>query len=266
MGFRSRSSEDSDGLACKLVSRILGNEAALTRMRENAGMNHRRFRPPRSFGLRLVLCFFCLLCVGLACLSHQMRQAEYQRQLVDRLEKNGVDVTYDYEYERGRLTRECAMQNTEVPPESKVYLWFRGLLGDDFFFEIAGLRVCRGDFKDEDVRSFCLIDPVEIIDLEGTGITDASLATLSNLPNLRVLTLDQTRISGNGLAHLSRLASLETLSLANCQLTDADVTPLMEMKNLKGLICYGNMISESQKLRLKSELPETRVAFENALW
>jgi uncharacterized membrane protein len=76
-------------------------------------------------------------------------------------------------------------------------------------------------------------------DLARTGITDASLETLSHFVHLRALHLEGTAISGNGLAKLKSLPELTYLNLSETEVTRAAIAPLQSMPNLRHLYLFG---------------------------
>ncbi len=68
-------------------------------------------------------------------------------------------------------------------------------------------------------------------------VTDASLAHLRPLENLRAVTLmDCPRLTDSGLVHLAALANLRSLTLGQCpRLTNAGLTHLTSLENLQSL-------------------------------
>ena len=74
--------------------------------------------------------------------------------------------------------------------------------------------------------------------LARTGITDASLETLSHFTHLRSLHLEGTKISGNGLAKLAGLSQLKYLNLSETKVTGAEVAPLKSMPTLRHLYLF----------------------------
>jgi internalin A len=72
---------------------------------------------------------------------------------------------------------------------------------------------------------------LQTLRLTGTGITDAGLAHLAGLDELRLLQLDGTKITDAGLAHLrGRLPNLKALLLHGTAVTDAGLAHLRGMR------------------------------------
>jgi hypothetical protein len=71
------------------------------------------------------------------------------------------------------------------------------------------------------------------------AITDAGLAKLKNLHDLRELNLDETHISDQGLSGLTHLLHLESLDLSSTRTTDAGVALLAKLPQLNRLVLGG---------------------------
>lgn len=102
----------------------------------------------------------------------------------------------------------------------------------------------------------------------GESTTDADLANLPPLPNLRMLYLDHasvtdnglvhlmngqpipelrfrnTAISDAGLAHLESIQGLERLQLVDTRVTEAGLATIAKLGNLKMLILYGPIVTD----------------------
>jgi uncharacterized membrane protein len=94
-------------------------------------------------------------------------------------------------------------------------------------------------FGDAQLLQFQKFEPYIIeADLARTGITDASLETLSHFTHLRALHLEGTAISGNGLAKLSGLSQLTYLNLSETKVTKAAIAPLQSMPTLRHVYLF----------------------------
>ena len=79
---------------------------------------------------------------------------------------------------------------------------------------------------------------------ENSGVTDAGLAHLEPLQELRSLQFDQaTRITNQGLAHLGKLARLDSLNLTNARVTD--LKGLESLTDLRILNLMGTPIGDA---------------------
>ena len=97
------------------------------------------------------------------------------------------------------------------------------------------------------------------LNLANTKVTDAGLAALAELPNLRVLHLEKTGIGDAGLAHLKNLQSLEYLNVYGTQVTDAGLAHLQGLKNLKSLYLWQSKVTDAGADSLRKALPTCKV-------
>ena len=94
-------------------------------------------------------------------------------------------------------------------------------------------------FGDTDLATLRPLAPQTVwLDLSGTGITDAGLATVAQFKNLTRLHLNRTRISDTGLKQLSGLQQLEYLNLYGTGVTDAGLQSLTSLKKLRTLYIW----------------------------
>lgn len=104
-----------------------------------------------------------------------------------------------------------------------------------------------------------LSDQVFALNLAGTKVTDAGLASLAKLPNLRILHLEKTAVSDAGLAHLKGLNGLEYLNLYGTQVTDAGLSQLEGLKNLKHVYLWQSKVTDDGAEKLRKALPTAKV-------
>lgn len=99
-----------------------------------------------------------------------------------------------------------------------------------------------------DAALFALLKPCALIvelDLSGVTLTDADLANVAGLKNLRRLNLARTAVTDAGLAHLKGLAQIESLNLFQTKITDAGLAQLSGLKNLKRLYVFESKVTEA---------------------
>jgi mono/diheme cytochrome c family protein len=97
------------------------------------------------------------------------------------------------------------------------------------------------------------------LNLANSKVTDAGLAQLGGLTNLRKLHLEKTGITDAGLAHLKGLANLEYLNLYGTQVTDAGLANLEGLKNLRSLYVWQSKVTDGGVDKLKKAIPEARI-------
>jgi hypothetical protein len=86
--------------------------------------------------------------------------------------------------------------------------WLRWLIGDKFFEHVVGAE------------------------LQGSRITDETLAVVARFPDLKGLSVINAAITDSGFAQLHRLHRLEILYMESVQITDAGLMHLTEVPSL----------------------------------
>ena len=115
-------------------------------------------------------------------------------------------------------------------------------------------------FGDTDLATLRPLAPQTVwLDLSGTGITDAGLATVAQFKNLTRLHLNRTKISDTGLKQLSGLQQLEYLNLYGTGVTDAGLQSLTSLKKLRTLYIWQTAVTAGGLERLRSTLPRLDV-------
>ncbi len=104
---------------------------------------------------------------------------------------------------------------------------------------IPGLRL--GPDADTFLSEPDWLEGIKVLELASWEwyITDATLARLEGLPNLRELSISRTGITNAGLAHLKGLKSLRALTLDSTSVTDDGLAHLKGMTNLRELELWG---------------------------
>lgn len=97
------------------------------------------------------------------------------------------------------------------------------------------------------------------LNLAGSKITDAGLAQVASLTNLRRLHLEKTAVTDAGLAHVKGLANLEYLNLYSTPITDAGLAHLAGLKNLRNLYVWQTKVTAEGAAGLKKSLPTVNI-------
>jgi len=124
---------------------------------------------------------------------------------------------------------------TNFGPESARSPWLRWILGED----VAAQGGC--------------------IEFDNSGLTDADLAQLSSLRQLRRLSLNNNPISDRGLAHLSKLSLLKNLSLDETNITDNGLKSLRACQSLEFLSLYRTRTTSAGVQSLRAALPRLNI-------
>lgn len=167
--------------------------------------------------------------------------------------------------------------------------WCRAYVGDEYlkyFDRVECVMLSSRTVNDDLATTLVDFAGLQELDLDNTQITDAGLAGLSRLPNLRVLHLDRTAVTSDGLAslrglpnleelylmkskvsdfgleYLARLPKLELLYLDQTQVTDVGLERLDESTNLRCLSLIGTRATKEWVARLQQKLPDCRIVFQ----
>ncbi|MEM1294893.1 MAG: c-type cytochrome domain-containing protein [Verrucomicrobiota bacterium] len=101
-----------------------------------------------------------------------------------------------------------------------------------------------------------IADQIAAVDIARTKVSDAGLATIGRMTNLRQLKVEKTNVSDAGLKHLSGLTSLEYLNLYGTQVTDAGLAHLTSLAKLTRLYLWQSKATSEGADKLKKNLPD----------
>ncbi len=86
---------------------------------------------------------------------------------------------------------------------------------------------------------------LNVLCLKGTNITDVGMKTIGVLKNLQNLFLDDTKITDDGLVELQGLENLKQLELSGTRITDEGLKTICELKTILGLNLGATRISDA---------------------
>jgi len=110
--------------------------------------------------------------------------------------------------------------------------------------ELRRLDLSNADIDDEGLRLIMHL-PLRELWLQGTNITDASAATLSNILSLDFLQLNATSLSDTFLEQLEPLPELKDLGLRGTHVTGVGMKNLSRHPKLKKLDVYSTEVDDS---------------------
>jgi Leucine-rich repeat (LRR) protein len=96
-----------------------------------------------------------------------------------------------------------------------------------------------------------IFDELDVVNLDGTSVTDGDLAKLDGLPGLLSLNLGNTQVTDAGLVYVQNLTALTELSLARTKITDAGLVHLAGLRELRILSLDRTRISDDGLVHLK---------------
>ena len=158
-----------------------------------------------QFSIRTVLAATLIMASILAWLGWELHRISRQRTAIAKLRHVGFVVSYEHE----RLPNSIFYSESSTPPGPA---WLRNLLGDDFFA----------------TPEMVAQDPDQTPVAEYAAITDADLAYLDQLPDLRILNLNNCNITDRSVERIVLLDKLELLLIQDAMITDAGIDRLRE--------------------------------------
>jgi Predicted membrane protein len=140
--------------------------------------------------------------------------------------------------------------------ETSLGIIVRPLARDEPWLE-ANARFRQKNFGDAELARLAAVAPaLRWLDLGETAVTDAGLAALVGMKNLRRLRLDRMAITDVGLAHLSNLNELELLALHHTRVTDAGLATLRPLTRLRSLYLWETSVTPAAAETLRLALTD----------
>ena len=124
----------------------------------------------------------------------------------------------------------------------------------------ANLRLQGTNVTDTTVALLKDLASIVELNLATTKVTDAGLQNLKGLTNLMRLHLELTEVTDAGLAHLKGLKNLVYLNLYSTKVSDPGLENLKEMKHLRNLYTWQSKVTEEGAANLKKTLPDVQIS------
>jgi acetyl esterase/lipase len=99
--------------------------------------------------------------------------------------------------------------------------------------------------RDDDMAALGAVNRLEVLNLDSVPVTDAGVAHLSGLRNLRWLYLTRTRVTGAGLRRLEPFPRLTILDVAGTVVDDFGLEWIARNKSLVGLDLTGTRVTDA---------------------
>ena len=213
-----------------------------------------RSRQYLRMSLRTMMVLVLILAV---LLGWRVNKARQQARAVAAVQKNGGWVHYDYEFVGGKLTKGAEPWAPRL---------LRTILGDEFFQEIEHVSLVyddstgtRYDNKDlttrDDLFAQIASQPgIKTLLLHGTQATDEGLKYVGKMTSLESLYFwDATSITDAGVAHLAGLKNLKNVHISWSKITDESLVLLSSLPKIEELSLQDNHFSDAGFLRLKGQ-------------
>lgn len=230
--------------------------------------NHFRFSL-RTLLFGLLLC--CLLLGWLA--SKHLRE----RRVFTELSDLGISVSYDYSPEshwyssptiqslfRGTILGEGTLWGVQdvsfYPAKATWSSEHLEMLSE--FPELEMLCLSETKITDAGLAHLPPLRNLRVLMLDNTDISDAALELLRQFPRLEYLYLSNTKITDEGLEHLDSLSNLHLLDLDGTRITDAGLEHLHQLKKLEGVSLSDTLVSKAGMEKLQKALPNCGIWYE----
>lgn len=149
--------------------------------------------------------------------------------------------------------RRLFLHSTQVTDKTMPHIARLKKLEVFFVWDARGL-------SDEGIRYLAGLKRLENIHISDSRIGDESLEVFSRLPRVHTLSLQQNRFTDAGLAHLKDMTQLKSLWIGLARVrkvTDAGVAHLVNLENLEELDLQGYKLSEEALAPLRA-LPKLK--------
>ena len=181
------------------------------------------FRLRFQFSIRSLLVLVVAVAIPCSWMAVEMKEAKEQRNAVEAICNLGGQIAYDYDESDPR-------EGPRGPT------WLRKLLEDDFFNDVYNATV-RSNAQIEQLKGLPQLKRLwlggyRFPPTECGEITDAGLARVAALTQLKVLVMWGTNVTDDGLANLARLKQLENLSIDSTHVTDAGLVHIAGLAQL----------------------------------
>lgn len=124
---------------------------------------------------------------------------------------------------------------------------------------IPGVRLPRNT-TDADLAHLSGMTELRALILFGTQVTDAGLEHLKGMTQMRKLDLDGTQVTDAGLKHLRGMTEMRVLWLMRTQVTDAGLKHLKGMTEMRGLDLRGTQVTDEGVAELQKALPDAYIS------
>lgn len=125
---------------------------------------------------------------------------------------------------------------------------------------ITHVNVNQKQIRDEHLEKLKPLTQLEVLNAQGSYLTDAGLPHLQAFPKLRELDLHKSQyISDKGIESLKSLTQLNKLEISYTRVTDQSIDHLIALKSLKLLYLTGTRVTPDGLKKLKAGLPNCEI-------
>jgi hypothetical protein len=116
---------------------------------------------------------------------------------------------------------------------------------------LTWLRMRCTDPDEDDLAALAGMKTLQFLDVsDNPTVTDAGVAALAGLENLRYLNLTNTSVTGTGFKHRADMVSLYQLNLTDCPVTDESLAAIPHFPKLEELLIGGTEVTDKGLMSL----------------
>jgi hypothetical protein len=111
---------------------------------------------------------------------------------------------------------------------------------------LTWLRMRCTDAEEDDLAALAGMKTLQFLDVsENPSVTDAGVAALAGLENLRYLNLTNTSVTGTGFKDRADMVNLYKLTLNDCPVTDESLAAIPHFPRLEELLLAGTEVTDT---------------------
>lgn len=190
--------------------------------------SHRRWL---RFSIRSLLFIMFVIAVFSALFGKEIVRTQTERPIVAQIRAAGGSAYYDFQ----------ATDITKSPPGSPIV---RSMLGDDIYATVNVVLLDDPKTTDANVAELHKLADLRDVSVSGYGVTDKCIPSLLRIKHLSSLNLYSTSITSQGLSRLSQAKTLQQLFLYGDSVTDAHLKRLGTFPSLQKLQVFRAPISD----------------------
>jgi hypothetical protein len=238
----------------RLASAAVGKQHAMTSAAASLASNEKPRRRWLQFGLRSLLLLITVFGVWFGLYIKRVRR---QKEAVQAIREFGGWVHYDFQE-----TTTLAGTNFDSRIEPPLPKWLVDRLGEDFFFNVAevnlvynddgGRRLDNANVAATALEHLAAFPKLRVLLVKETQATDDGLRTVGQLKRLTHLYMwDASQVTDAGIAHLAGLANLRKIHIGHSQIGDESLKVLAALAQLDDMSLQGNRFSDRGLAYLK---------------
>jgi internalin A len=214
-------------------------------------------KPRRSWFRFSIRAMMLLVLAAAVVQGWQVNKARKQRAAVAAIQRSGGWAHYDYEFKNGKLT---PGQSPWAP------LWLRKMVGDELFQNVRQVSLVYDnstgkrfdnrnvDACDDLLKQIARLPGLRELLLKESQATDEGLRQIGKMTGLEELYIwDARAVTDAGVAHLKGLKNLKIIHINGSRITDESLALLSSLPSMEEMSLQQNHFSDDGLARLKGK-------------